>query len=104
MIYAKENGVWKIKTLDYYSGFVTTYQKGCVAPETPRAANGGDRRSTLAHPADRERKMECEGFPAACIAPFHYENPATNAAARVWTTSQPAEAAPRSGDAGKRAA
>jgi hypothetical protein len=102
--YAKENGVWKIKRLDYYSGFSATYDKGWVAPETPRAATGGDSRRKLAHPADRERKMECEGFPAACIAPFHYENPAKSAAARVWTTSQPAGATPRSGDAGKRAA
>lgn len=102
--YAKENGVWKIRTLDYYSGFSATYQKGWVAPETPRAAEGNDNRRKLAHPADREREMACEGFPAACLAPFHYENPGTSAAASVWTASRPAGAVHKSGDAGRRVA
>jgi triacylglycerol lipase len=70
--YAKQRGVWKIKTLDYYSGFGAPYQTGWVAPEQPRAPGSGVRRK-LKHPPDRERKMECDGFPAACIAPFHYE-------------------------------
>jgi triacylglycerol lipase len=30
--------------------------------------------------------MPCEGFPAACIAPFHYANPGTAAGGHVWTT------------------
>jgi hypothetical protein len=29
MGYAKENGVWKIKTLDYHSGFGAAYATGC---------------------------------------------------------------------------
>jgi hypothetical protein len=102
--YAKENGVWKIRTLDYYSGFSATYQKGWVAPETPRAADGNDNRRKLAHPADRERKAACEGFPAACLAPFHYENPGTSAAAGVWAASRPARAVHKSADAGRRVA
>jgi triacylglycerol lipase len=28
--------------------------------------------------------MDCEGFPAACIAPFHYENPGHAGAAPAW--------------------
>jgi acetyl esterase/lipase len=85
MTYAKDHGVWKIHTLEYYSGFGAPYQTGWVAPQTPRTGPPGGRK--LAHPADRERKAECDGFPAACIAPFHYENPGTNAAAaRVWDT------------------
>jgi len=87
--YAKDNGVWKIKTLDYHSGFGAPYQSGWIAPAP--AADGAPARQRgprqLAHPADRERKMECEGFPAACIAPFHYENPGTSAAGHVWTTA-----------------
>jgi hypothetical protein len=90
MVYAKDNGVWKIKTLDYHSGFGAPYQTGWTAPAP--AADGAPARSRgprkLAHPADRERKMECEGFPAACIAPFHYENPGTTAAGHAWTTLQ----------------
>lgn len=82
--YAKDHGVWKIRTLDYYSGFGAAYQTGWVPPQTPRPA--GAARRKLAHPADRERNLDCDGFPAACIAPFHYENPGTTASANVWTT------------------
>ena len=28
----------------------------------------------LEHSPDRQRNMECEGFPDACIAPFHFAN------------------------------
>ncbi len=82
--YVKDHGVWKIHTLDYYSGFGAPYQTGWVPPQAPRTGPPGGRK--LAHPPDRERKMECDGFPAACIAPFHYENPGTSASANVWTT------------------
>jgi len=81
MTYVKDGGVWKIKTLDYHAGFGAPYSTGWVAPEEPR--RGGGRRN-LPHPPDRERSMPCEGFPAACIAPFHYPNPGTPAGARVW--------------------
>jgi hypothetical protein len=99
--YAKDNGVWKIKSLEYHSGFGATYQTGWVAPQTPRASGGGGRRN-LPHPADRERKMDCEGFPAACIAPFHYGNPGTTESGKVWTTSD-FQAPAHSADARKRA-
>ena len=91
--YAKDHGVWKIRTLDYYSGFGAPYQTGWVPPQAPRTGPPGGRK--LAHPPDRERNKDCDGFPAACIAPFHYENPATSAAANVWTTvdDRPAHAA-----------
>lgn len=88
MTYAKVNGVWKIKTLEYHAGFGAPYSTGWVPPEAPRPSGA---RRQLPHPPDRERKMACEGFPAACVGPFHYENPGTTAAARVWTTvAQPA--------------
>lgn len=83
--YLKDHGVWKIHTLDYYSGFGAPYQTGWIAPETPRPAGSAGRRA-LPYPPDRERKMECDGFPAACIAPFHYGNPGTTASASAWTT------------------
>ena len=91
--YRKEGGAWKIQTLDYYSGFGAPYQTGWVAPETPRT--GVATRRPLAYPPDRERKMDCDGFPAACIAPFHYENPGRTAAAKAWTV--PARADVRAG-------
>lgn len=88
MTYAKTNGVWKIETLDYYSGFGASYDTGWVDTAPPRRR--GPR--NLAHAPDRERNRACEGFPDACIAPFHYDNPGTSASGHVWT--EPREAAP----------
>lgn len=83
--YAKENGVWKIKNLHYYNGFAAPYEGGWAkvapikaadpaappaAPEAPRAS-----RFKLAHPADQPRNEACDGYPKACIQPFHYPNP-----------------------------
>lgn len=55
------------------------------APAIP-TARAASRFGNLPHPADRPRRAACEGFPAACVAPFHYANPGTRAGARVWTT------------------
>jgi acetyl esterase/lipase len=87
LTYRKEAGVWKIHTLEYYSGFAAPYQTGWVPPPQSRAGASGGGRRPLAYPPDRERKMECDGFPAACIAPFHYENPGRTAAAHAWIVS-----------------
>ncbi len=94
MTYAKDNGVWKIKTLDYHAGFGSPYQTGWGAtppPATPPIAAGGlpvapvvPPRRQLAHPPDRERKMDCEGFPAACMPVYHYANPGTLAGGQAW--------------------
>ena len=67
MRYRKDNGVWKISKLDYYSGFGAPYATGWSAPAaTPAASAASDgaapRRRNLPHPADRERSQDCEGF------------------------------------------
>jgi acetyl esterase/lipase len=86
MTYAKAGGVWKIKNLDYHSGFAAPYATGWVPPE-PAAAGAAPRGArNLPHPADRPRSEGCPGFPAACIAPFHYTNPGVTEAGQVWTT------------------
>jgi acetyl esterase/lipase len=106
MGYVKQGGVWKIATLTYHSGFSAPYATGWVLPES--AADGstppvrGPR--NLPHPADEPRNMPCEGFPAACVPPFHYENPSVANAGSAWL--EPAEV-PRQynrGDAYERAA
>jgi acetyl esterase/lipase len=96
MQYAKEHGVWKISKLDYYSGFGASYKTGWAAPAAPPAgasssapaaaasAPAARPRRQLAHPADIERNMDCDGFPKACIAPFHYGNPGTTASSDAW--------------------
>ena len=49
MTYVKQNGVWKIKTLDYHSGFGAPYTTGWVPPAPPAvAANFHDETNKLA--------------------------------------------------------
>ena len=87
MQYTKENGVWKISKLDYYSGFGASYKTGWAAPPTaaaPGAVPAARPPRQLAHPADIERNMDCDGFPKACIAPFHYGNPGTTGSSEAW--------------------
>src|SRR5690606_25786261 len=87
MTYVKDDGGWKIKTLDYHAGFGAPYSTGWVAPEQPRQGGG---RPGLPPPSDRVRGMACEGVPAACVGPFHYRNPGRPAGARAWHTADAA--------------
>ncbi len=98
MQYRKVDGTWKISRLDYHAGFSASYETGWVAPAESSAENAASRaRRQLAHPPDRERNMEGGGFPAACLAPFHYGNPGTPAGGHVWGKLQPAYAAAQFG-------
>jgi triacylglycerol lipase len=122
--YRKVKGVWKISKLDYYSGFGAPYATGWGAP-APAGGNGSApaapgagaasgatasappprRPRNLPHPFDRERKMDCDGFPAACITPFHYENPgSTLSGGMAWDASTMLASVKGGGDAKKRAA
>ncbi len=106
MTYVKQNGIWKIKNLDYHSGFGASYTTGWAPPEPPAegaaAAPRGPR--NLPHPADRARSEPCGGFPAACPATMHYTNLGTTDAGHVWTTLElPAHPGKRA-DAQRRAA
>ena len=98
--YAKENGVWKIKTLDYHSGFGAPYSTGW-APPAPAASDAappprGPR--NLAYPPDRPRTEACAGFPAACPPTMHYTNLGATDAGHIWTTVDlPAATAKRAG-------
>lgn len=104
MQYAKLRGVWRISKLEYYPGFSAAYATGWVAPP-PGDVKAPVARAprSLAHPADRERVGICGGFPAACIAPFHYANPGTPAGGQVWDAAS-LPAAVGQGPAGQRAA
>jgi acetyl esterase/lipase len=86
MTYAKDRGVWKIKNLDYHSGFGAAYATGWVPPPPRPAGADGGRLRNLPYPADRPREEACPGFPAACVGPFHYTNPGVTDAGHIWTT------------------
>jgi acetyl esterase/lipase len=84
--YAKVGDVWKIQTLDYHSGFSAPFSTGWVNPgDAPRRSG----LRNLTHAPDRARNMPCEGFPEACLAPFHYDNPGTTDGAHVWPLNEP---------------
>jgi acetyl esterase/lipase len=94
MQYRKEGDTWKIAKLDYYGGFSAPYATGWTAPPpaasregtaTPATPEAPRARRALAHAPDRERDRQCEGFPQACIPPFHYANPGTPAGGQLWT-------------------
>ncbi|MEY4640963.1 MAG: hypothetical protein RLZZ227_957 [Pseudomonadota bacterium] len=85
MVYVKEGGVWKIWDLDYTAGFSDSYATGWGANPDAEPRPG----QQYAHPADEERNAECNGFPQACYAPFHYGNPGTTDDSNVWVV--PAE-------------
>jgi hypothetical protein len=97
--YVKDGSTWKIQRLDYHAGFAAPFSSGWVdpGPEGRRTRQG-----ELAHPPDRERDRSCEGFPDACLAPFHYGNPGTTEGGRVWTDTGTGDVA-GSGDIGARA-
>ena len=102
---ARKNGVWKISKLDYHSGFGAPYASGwgdrtaaAAAPGARRGAARGTARARAVGPsAGPGTQHRCEGFPAACIAPFHYANPGDATARRSgrW----PASLAPARRDA-----
>ncbi len=83
MVYVKENGVWKIWDLEYTAGFGDSFATGWGAnPDAePRPT------PQYAHPADEERNMECNGYPQACYAAFHYGNLGTTDDSNVWVVS-----------------
>lgn len=103
MTYAKENGVWKIKTLDYHSGFGAPYSTGW-APPAPAAAAGPTTGRNLPYPPDKPRDEPCAGFPAACPPTMHYTNLGTTAAGHVWTTVDLPARADKRADARERTA
>jgi len=77
--YVKQNGVWKISDLIYYSDYSYPYEGGIakVAPyKEPEPGVAPPRRQMrLAQPPDAPRNQACPGLPAACYEPYHYNNP-----------------------------
>jgi acetyl esterase/lipase len=106
MTYVKQNGVWKIKNLDYHSGFAAPYATGWAPPEPqPEGAAAAPRGPrNLPHPADKARSEACGGFPAACPPTMHYTNLGTTDAGHVWTTVALPSPAGKRVDAERRAA
>ena len=69
--YAKEEGIWKIKTLHLYTTMYTPYEEGWGKTAIPNAGPSAEL------PPDRPPSVEYEAYPTAFVVPFHYENPVT---------------------------
>jgi hypothetical protein len=68
--YVKENGVWKIKTLHYYSSLLVPYEGGWQTNPDP---TGGRFVSTLS--PDRPPTVQYATWPDVYVPPFHFPNP-----------------------------
>jgi hypothetical protein len=69
--YVKEDGVWKIGRLHFFTTMYTPYESGWGKAAIPNAGPSAEL------PPDRAPSVEYEAFPAAFVVPFHYENPVT---------------------------
>jgi hypothetical protein len=69
--YVKEDGVWKILNVRLYTTMRTPYEEGWGKTALPMPG------PIPGLPADRPPSITYEAYPAAFVAPFHYDNPVT---------------------------
>lgn len=70
--YAKEDGVWKIRSIRWYGNFIAPYEGGWITVDE------ADLRAHTVSPTlepDAPPTGDYEPFPAASIPPFHFDNP-----------------------------
>ena len=68
--YVKQNGIWKIRSLHYYTSFATPYEKGWakeVMPTRREVARGFE--------PDKPPSVQYEAFPKYFVPPFHFSHP-----------------------------
>lgn len=75
--YRKEDGVWKIAKLRWYPTFIAPYEGGWLNADA--AAVDAYSRPAGVTP-DRPPSGDCAPYPAVCVPPFHFSNPARGAA------------------------
>jgi hypothetical protein len=73
--YVRENGVWKIRSLHFYTKFYAPYEGGWTKAPKDSALRYG---KSNVRP-DRPTSVKYQPYPARFTPPFHYENPATTA-------------------------
>jgi hypothetical protein len=85
--YVKDDGVWKIRSLHQYNTMYAPYEDGWGKTALP---NPGP---LAVLPPDRPPTVPHEAYPAAFVAPFHYENPGTSSI-ELASAAADADAAP----------
>jgi hypothetical protein len=90
--YVKDDGVWKIRRLHFYTTMYTPYDQGWGKEALP---NPGPSRSL---PPDRPPSVDYAAYPSVFVVPFHYENPVTGKPVyEAPTPSQPSARADAAG-------
>lgn len=69
--YVKENGIWKIQTLHWYTTVAGSYDEGWHKQPLPVAQPLPDL------PPDRGPSVQYQSFPAFFLPPYHYPHPVT---------------------------
>ncbi|MEO6388689.1 MAG: nuclear transport factor 2 family protein [Croceibacterium sp.] len=67
----KEQGIWKLKSVHYFTNMNTDYDKGFGEDAQPIET------ASTVFPPDLPPSMVYEAYPKAHVAPFHYPNPVT---------------------------
>jgi hypothetical protein len=84
--YVKEDGVWKFASVHLYTTMITPYEDGWGKTALPKPGAIADL------PPDRPPSVAYEAYPAAFVAPFHYENPVSGAPAYAGSPADHAAA------------
>jgi hypothetical protein len=70
--YAKQNGVWKIKKLHWYTTFIAPYEGGWVNASKKLVDDYALGRGVT---PDRPPSEVYDSYPGVYVPPFHYKNP-----------------------------
>lgn len=72
--YVREDGVWKIASLRFYTTFATDYDQGWAKSAFPAPV------ASETNAPDRPPSTAYRNYPAYFVPPFHYPNPVTGRA------------------------
>jgi hypothetical protein len=72
--YVKQNGVWKIRKLHWYTTFVAPYEGGWLNVSKKAVDDYALGRGVM---PDRPPSEAYESYPGVYVPPFHYKNPVT---------------------------
>ena len=70
--YVKQNGVWKIRRLHWYTTFVAPYEGGWLKPSKKLVDDYALGRGVM---PDRPPSEAYEPYPGVYVPPFHFKNP-----------------------------
>ena len=70
--YVKQDGVWKIRTLHWYTTFVAPYKGGWLSVDPKLADDYSKGRGVE---PDRPPSERYDPYPGVYVPPFHYKNP-----------------------------